>query len=124
MADTAEAFAPTPSGAQSAAPAVWPGEPLPLGAHWDGRGTNFSVFSEVATGVSLCLFDNEGPETRVRLCENTAFCWHGYLPGIGPGQRYGFRVEGPRAPADGHRCNPNKLLLVSTRSTSKGLRLG
>ena len=92
-------------------PEVWPGEPLPLGAHWDGRGTNFSVFSEVATRVYLCLFDADGKETRVRLPEVTAFCWHGYLPGIGPGQRYGFRVEGPWAPADGHRCNSNKLLL-------------
>jgi isoamylase len=90
---------------------VWPGEPLPLGAHWDGRGTNFSVFSEVATRVDLCLFDDRGCETRVRLSEITAFCWHGYVPGVGPGQRYGFRVEGPWAPADGHRCNPHKLLL-------------
>jgi isoamylase len=89
----------------------WPGEPLPLGAQWDGRGTNFSVFSEVATRVDLCLFDERGAEQRVRLRERTAFCWHGYLPGVGPGQRYGFRVEGPWAPADGHRCNPGKLLL-------------
>jgi isoamylase len=90
---------------------VWPGAPLPLGAHWDGEGTNFAVFSEVATRVDLCLFDADGTERRVALPEVTAFCWHGYLPGVGPGQRYGFRVEGPWAPADGHRCNPHKLLL-------------
>ncbi len=90
---------------------VRPGEPFPLGAHWDGQGTNFSVFSEVATRVDLCLFDESGHERRVRLPEVTAFCWHGYLPRIGPGQRYGFRVHGPWVPAEGHRCNPAKLLL-------------
>ena len=90
---------------------VRPGEPFPLGAHWDGHGTNFSVFSEVATRVDLCLFDDEGRERRVRLPEVTAFCWHGYFPGIRPGQRYGFRVHGPWAPEEGHRCNANKLLL-------------
>jgi isoamylase len=88
-----------------------PGEPLPLGAVWDGRGTNFSLFSEVAERVELCLFDEGGKETRVRLPERTAFCWHGYLRGVGPGQRYGFRVHGPWEPAAGHRCNPSKLLL-------------
>jgi glycogen operon protein len=90
---------------------AWPGEPFPLGAHWDGRGTNFSVFSEVAQRVFLCLFDPDGVERRIRMREVTAFCWHAYLPDIGPGQRYGFRVEGPWAPEHGHRCNPNKLLL-------------
>jgi len=90
---------------------IWPGEPFPLGATWDGEGTNFSVFSEVATAIDLCLFDEDGREERVRLPEVTAFCWHGYLTGVGPGQRYGFRVEGPWAPAEGHRCNPAKLLL-------------
>jgi glycogen operon protein len=90
---------------------VWPGEPFPLGATWDGKGTNFSLFSEVATKVELCLFDGSGREQRVTLPEVTAHCWNGYLPGIGPGQRYGFRVHGPWAPADGHRCNPHKLLL-------------
>jgi glycogen operon protein len=69
------------------------------------------VFSEVATRVDLCLFDEDGRERRVKLPEVTAFCWHGYFPGIGPGQQYGFRVHGPWSPADGHRCNPNKLLL-------------
>jgi len=90
---------------------IWPGEPLPLGATWDGHGTNFSVFSEVASRVELCLFDEAGQQEIVPLPEVTAFCWHGYLPGVGPGQRYGFRVDGPWAPADGHRCNPAKLLL-------------
>ena len=90
---------------------VWPGKPYPLGATWDGVGTNFSVFSEVATRVELCLFDGNGQETRVDLPEVTAFIWHGYLPNIGPGQRYGFRVHGPWEPDTGHRCNPNKLLL-------------
>jgi glycogen operon protein len=95
----------------TAAREVWPGNSLPLGAHWDGNGTNFSVFSEVATRVDLCLFDADGRESRIRLPEQTAFCWHGYVPGIGPGQRYGFRVVGPWAPAVGHRCNPLKLML-------------
>jgi len=90
---------------------VRPGEPLPLGARWDGRGTNFSLFSEVASRVELCLFDEHGAERRLDLPERTAFCWHGYVPGIGPGQRYGFRVHGPWDPSQGHRCNPAKLLL-------------
>ena len=91
--------------------AIRPGEPFPLGATWDGRGTNFAVFSEVADRIELCLFDDDGRETRVRLPERTAFCWHGYLPGIGPGQRYGYRVHGPWEPGRGHRCNPAKLLV-------------
>jgi isoamylase len=90
---------------------VWPGNPYPLGATYDGSGTNFAVFSEVAERVELCLFDEDGSETRVDLPETTAFCWHGYLPTVGPGQRYGFRVHGPWAPERGHRCNPSKLLL-------------
>jgi glycogen operon protein len=90
---------------------VRPGDAFPLGAHWDGRGTNFSVFSEVATRVELCLFEDAGGERRVPLPEVTAFCWHGYLPDVGPGTRYGFRVHGPWAPESGHRCNPAKLLL-------------
>jgi glycogen operon protein len=91
--------------------AVWPGQPYPLGAAYDGVGTNFAVFSEVAERVELCLFDEGGAETRVDLPEVTAFCWHGYLPDVGPGQRYGYRVHGPWAPDEGHRCNPAKLLL-------------
>jgi glycogen operon protein len=90
---------------------VWPGGPYPLGANFDGMGTNFALFSEVAEKVDLCLFDERGKETRVPLTEVTGYCWHGYLPEVQPGQRYGFRVHGPWEPADGHRCNPAKLLL-------------
>ncbi len=90
---------------------VWPGEPYPLGATWDGVGTNFSVFSEAAERVELCLYDDRGGEIRVDLPEVDGFVWHGYVPGIMPGQRYGFRVHGPYRPDHGHRCNPSKLLL-------------
>src|SRR5918911_2410987 len=90
---------------------AWPGRPFPLGAAWDGEGTNFSVFSEHAERVELCLFDPQDNEERVELAERTAFNWHAYLPGIGPGQRYGFRVHGPYDPGAGHRFNPAKLLL-------------
>jgi glycogen operon protein len=90
---------------------IWPGEPYPLGATYDGMGTNFSLFSEVAERVELCLFDDDGHETRIDLPEVSALCWHGYLPNLGPGQRYGFRVHGPRDLAAGHRGNPHKLLL-------------
>ena len=90
---------------------LWPGKPYPLGATYDGVGTNFSVFSEVAEKVELCLFDEAGAENRMDLPEVTGFCWHGYLPDVEPGQRYGFRVHGPWAPEHGHRCNPHKLLL-------------
>jgi isoamylase len=92
---------------------IWPGEPFPLGATYDGNGTNFSVFSETATRVELCLFDEGagGKETRIRLPEVTALCWHGYFPDVKPGQRYGFRVHGPWAPDEGQWCNPNKVLI-------------
>ncbi|MGA9858715.1 MAG: alpha-amylase family glycosyl hydrolase, partial [Solirubrobacteraceae bacterium] len=90
---------------------VWPGRPFPLGATWDGEGTNFSLFSEHAEGVELCLFDDAGEETRIELTAHRAHNWHGYLRGVGPGQRYGFRVHGPYAPNEGHRFNPNKLLI-------------
>ena len=90
---------------------VWPGRPYPLGATYNGTGTNFSIFSETAQRVELCLFDEAGRERRVDLPEKTAFCWHGYLPNIEPGQRYGFRVHGPWAPEKGLFCNPAKLLL-------------
>jgi isoamylase len=90
---------------------IRPGEPFPLGATWDGKGTNFSIFSEVATRIELCLFDERGGETHLDLPERTALCWHGYVRGAGPGQRYGFRVHGPWEPASGHRCNPAKLLI-------------
>jgi glycogen operon protein len=90
---------------------VWPGDPFPLGATWDGVGTNFSLFSEHATAVELCLFDDAGVETRIRMTERQALNWHCYLPGVGPGQRYGFRVRGPYDPGAGHRFNPFKLLI-------------
>jgi isoamylase len=92
-------------------PEVWPGTAYPLGATFDGKGTNFSLFSEVATRVQLCLFDGEGHEVCLDLPEVDAFCWHGYVPGLKPGQRYGFRVHGPWAPEHGHRVNRAKLLL-------------
>ncbi|MCW2541997.1 MAG: isoamylase [Frankiales bacterium] len=90
---------------------LWPGKPYPLGATYDGSGTNFTLFSEVAERIELCLFDAEGTETRVDLPEVDGFVWHAFLPGIEPGQRYGYRVYGPYDPSEGHRCNPNKLLL-------------
>ena len=92
-------------------PEVWPGSADPLGATWDGSGTSFAVFSEHAERVELCLFDSDGLETRYKLPRITAFVHHGYLPGIGPGQRYGFRAHGPWDPQAGHRFNPAKLLL-------------
>ena len=93
---------------------VWPGAPAPLGATWDGEGTNFAVFSEHATAVDLCLFEaaDDGNESaRVRLRERTDQIWHAYLPDVRPGQLYGFRAHGPYAPEEGHRFNPAKLLL-------------
>lgn len=90
---------------------LWPGKPYPLGAKWDGKGTNFALFSENATGVELCLFDKRGRETRLELQEVTNFVWHGYVPSVGPGMRYGFRVSGPFEPENGHRFNNNKLLI-------------
>jgi isoamylase len=90
---------------------VWPGNAYPLGATYDGSGTNFSLFSEVAEKVLLCLIDKGGQETRVPLEEVDGYVWHGYLPDVGPGQRYGYRVKGPWDPSRGLLCNPNKLLL-------------
>ena len=90
---------------------IWPGNSYPLGATFDGVGTNFALFSEVAERVELCLFGERGAETRVPLHEVDGFVWHGYLPGVSPGQRYGYRVHGPYNPAAGQRCNPAKLLL-------------
>lgn len=90
---------------------VWPGEPYPMGATYDGIGTNFSLFSEVAERVELCLFDKYGNESRIELTEVTGHCWHCYLPTVEPGQHYGFRVHGPWNPEQGQRCNPAKLLL-------------
>jgi isoamylase len=102
---TTAAPAPTPTGE------LWPGKAYPLGATYDGAGTNFAVFSEVAERVELCLFDDDGIETRITLPEVDYFVWHGYIPGIEPGQRYGYRVHGPHEPEAGLRCNPNKLLV-------------
>jgi len=90
---------------------VWPGRPFPLGATWDGGGTNFSLFSEHADRVELCLFDDDDEETRIKMPRRRALNWHCYLPDIGPGQRYGFRVHGRYAPLDGNRFNAAKLLL-------------
>ncbi|MGW4883240.1 glycogen debranching protein GlgX [Streptomyces murinus] len=90
---------------------VWSGQPYPLGASFDGQGTNFALFSEVAERVDLILVDDTGKETSIRLHEVDGFVWHAYLPGIAPGQRYGYRVHGPWQPSLGHRCNPRKLLL-------------
>lgn len=90
---------------------IWPGKPYPFGATFDGTGTNFALFSEVAERVELCLIGEDGTEERVDLPEVDAFVWHAYLPSVQPGQRYGYRVHGPYDPANGHRCNPAKLLL-------------
>ena len=89
---------------------AWPGRPFPLGPTWDGDGTNFSLFSEHAERVELCLFDAEGEEERLEVTQVTAHCWHCYVPGVGPGPRYGYRVHGPYEPDEGHRFNPYKLL--------------
>ena len=93
---------------------VWPGQPFPLGATWDGKGVNFALFSEHATKVELCLFDS--PEAtaeaqRIHLREQTDQVWHAYLPDVKPGQLYGYRVHGPYEPQKGHRFNPHKLVL-------------
>ncbi|MCG0283941.1 glycogen debranching protein GlgX [Streptomyces sp. PSAA01] len=90
---------------------VWPGQAYPLGATYDGAGTNFAVFSEAAVRIELCLLHDDGSETAVELRESDAFVRHAYLPGIMPGQRYGFRAHGPYEPEAGHRCNSAKLLL-------------
>jgi len=90
---------------------TWPGKPYPLGATFDGTGVNFTLFSEVADGIELCLIDDDLVETRIGMTEVDGYVWHVYLPGVQPGQRYGYRVHGPYDPANGHRCNPSKLLL-------------
>ena len=124
---------PRASGASSLAPEaassgkrggrVWPGKPYPLGAHFDGYGTNFAVFSSVAEKVELCLFDPA--ETRIELTCGIGQIWHCYLPEVGPGTRYGFRVHGPWDQRRGLRCNPNKLLVDPyARAISEGLDWG
>ncbi|ALV46297.1 glycogen debranching enzyme [Arthrobacter alpinus] len=90
---------------------IWPGRAHPLGAQADGGGTNFALFSDGAESVTLCLFDQQGQETRLPLTEVDGYVWHGYVPGVMPGQRYGFRVGGPWEPANGLRFNAAKLLL-------------
>ncbi len=93
---------------------IWPGQPYPLGATWDGSGTNIAIFSEHATKVELCLFDtarSKQETARITLPEQTDMVWHGYLPDMQPGQLYGFRVHGPFEPNAGHRFNPHKVLL-------------
>ncbi len=91
---------------------IWPGAAYPLGATWDGKGVNFALFSANATAVELCLFDPDGAETaRIPMPERSHQIWHAYLPGLGPGQHYAYRVHGPYEPENGLRFNPNKLLL-------------
>ena len=110
---------------QASAPQVWPGTAYPLGATFDGNGTNFALFSEIADGVTLCLIDEEGLETQVPLTEVDGYVWHGYLPGVQPGQRYGYRVSGEWDPATGRRCNPAKLLLDPyAKATTGDIRWG
>jgi len=90
---------------------TYPGSPFPLGATWDGEGVNFALFSENATAVDLCLFDSKNKEKRIRVKEIDNHIWHVYIPGLQPGQLYGYRVYGPYEPQNGHRFNPNKLLI-------------
>ncbi len=88
----------------------WPGRHAPIGATWDGEGTNFAIYASGAEAVDVCLFDDDGTETRLPLEESTYHVWHCYLPQVAPGQRYGFRVDGPFDPHNGRRWNPSKLL--------------
>src|SRR5271169_4842601 len=101
----------TPDEAGPTLPTVWPGNAYPLGAAYDGAGTNFSLFSEIAEKVDLCLIDDKDDESRIVLEVVDGYVWHAYLPNNTPGQHYGFRVHGPFDPAAGHRCDPSKLLL-------------
>jgi len=100
---------------------LWPGRPYPLGATYDGTGVNFAVFSEVAERVDLCLLDEDLAETRLELIEVDGSVWHGYVPGVQPGQRYGFRVHGPYDPGNGQRANPAKLLLDPYAKAIEGM---
>ena len=90
---------------------IRPGSMYPLGASYDGAGVNFALYSQVAQKVELCLFDEHDAETRIEMTEQNSYVWHNYIPGLQPGQRYGYRVYGPYDPMHGLRCNPNKLLL-------------
>mgnify|MGYP006336451469 CR=1 FL=1 len=98
----------------------WPGAPFPLGATWDGTGTNFAIFSENAEAVELCLLDGDGHETRLPVTQRTAHIWHTYLPGVGAGQRYGYRIHGPWDPSRGALFNPAKFLLDPYAKTIDG----
>ena len=102
---------------------IWPGEPHPLGATWDGEGVNFALFSENATGVQLLLFEHESdgePSATVTLMERTDFIWHAYLPDARPGTLYGYKVDGPYEPARGHRFNRTSCSSTRTRRRSAG----
>ncbi len=102
-----------------------PAAPTRSGATFDGTGTNFALFSEVAEKVELCLFDDDRIETRIELTEVDGYVWHVYLPEVRPGQRYGYRVHGPWDPQTGLRCNPNKLLLDPyAKATCDDIRWG
>jgi glycogen operon protein len=98
---------------------IWPGSPYPLGATYDGGGTNFALFSEAAERVELCLFDDDGKESRIELPDREAMVWHGYLPRIVPGQRYGYRVHGPYDPGRGVALQSQQ---VAPRSVREGDR--
>ena len=92
----------------------YPGSPFPLGATWDGNGVNFALWADNPSGVELCLFENEQSKTeshRIKVTERTHHMWHVYIPGCRPGQLYGYRVDGPYEPENGHRYNANKLLI-------------
>src|SRR5437764_582151 len=102
-----------PSPGQRSPEPSWPGTPFPLGATWNGEGTNFALFAPAAESVALCLFDSDGAATeeRIELTEVTYHVWHAYVPRVGPRQRYGFRVDGPYDAGRGFRWNPSKLLV-------------
>src|SRR5215831_4459960 len=113
---TAGSAAPAASGTGDArGHSALPGRPFPLGAtqgeHFGLAGTNFAIASSMADSVTLCLFDAAGAETQIPIVDNDADTWHAFVPGVGPGQVYGYRVDGPWDPARGQRCNPAKLLL-------------
>ena len=101
---------------------VWPGGPFPLGPTWDGQGTNFSLFSEHATRVELCLFDADDREERIQVTDRTAFNWHCYVPGVGPGTRYGYRVYGPVRARGGPPLQPGQAAHRSVRQGDRGGR--
>lgn len=101
---------------------AWPGAAASLGAQWDGSGVNFAIASAHATAVELCLFerpDDPYEAERIKLPESTNQIWHGYLPGLGPGQAYGYRIYGPYRPESGHRFNPAKLLLDRSLASAR-----